>query len=156
MQELPHLYRVTAEGAIEGGVELRADRLPVLSTAPPAEFGGPGDRWSPETLLVGAVADCFILTFRAVARASRLPWTSLQCRVAGTLDRVERVTQFTRVDIHARLSVPAHADPELARRSLEKAESGCLISNSLKADVHLDPEIDVVSCDFEPLMAVAS
>ena len=61
MQEFPHRYSVTAAGAVDGDVELTAERVPGLRSASPAEFGGPGDRWSPETLLVGAVADCFIL-----------------------------------------------------------------------------------------------
>src|SRR6266542_2954665 len=95
MQIFPHHYTVTAAGGEHGDIELIAERLPTLRSASPAEFDSPGDRWSPETFLVGAVGDCFILTFRAVARVSQLPWTSLRCRVTGTLDRVDRVTQFT-------------------------------------------------------------
>jgi peroxiredoxin-like protein len=151
MQDLPHHYRVIAAGAVEGDVELTAERLPSLRSASPAEFGGPGDRWSPETLLLGAAADCFILTFRAVARASKLPWTSMHCAVTGTLDRIDRVTQFTQLDIHAHLMVPVGADQDQARRVLEKAERGCLISNSLKAPVHLEPEVDVAA---EPVRAM--
>ena len=143
MQDLPHHYRVVAGGAVDGDVALTAERLPSLRTASPAEFGGPGDRWSPETLLVGAVADCFILTFRAVARASKVSWTSLQCEVTGTLDRIDRATQFTHLDIHAQLAVPPGTNPDLARRAVEKAEHGCLISNSLKAAVHLKTDVDV-------------
>src|ERR1700680_1389542 len=133
MQEFPHHYSVTVAGAIHGDVELTAERLPNLRSASPAEFDGPGDRWSPETFLVGAVGDCFILTFRVVARASKLPWTSLRCHVTGTLDRVGKATQFTHLDVRARLMLPAGTDPNVARRALEKAERGCLISNSLKA-----------------------
>ena len=113
-------------------------RLEVLRSASPVEFDGPGDRWSPEALLVGAVADCFILTFRAIAKASRLSWISLDCEVTGTLDRVDRVTQFTRFDMTARLAVPAGVNTEAARHALEKAERNCLISSSLKAAVTLD------------------
>jgi organic hydroperoxide reductase OsmC/OhrA len=102
MQAYPHRYRVTGSGRVTGDVELTAERLTPLRSASPAEFDGPGNRWSPETLLVGAVADCFILTFRAIARASKLPWISLDCEVSGTLDCVERVTQFTRFDMRAR------------------------------------------------------
>jgi organic hydroperoxide reductase OsmC/OhrA len=143
MQEFPHHYRVTARGVVEGDVELTADRVTSLRSASPAEFGGPGDRWSPETFLVGAVADCFILTFRGIARASKLPWTSLQCDVTGTLDRIDRATQFTQMDVKARLNVPLGTDPEAARRALERAERGCLISNSLKAPLHLESSIEV-------------
>ena len=49
-------------------------QLPDLETAPPPEFDGPGGLWSPENLLCAAVADCFILTFRAIASFSRLSW----------------------------------------------------------------------------------
>ena len=70
MEELPHHYIVSSSASSEGSVLVEAVGLPSLETAPPAEFGGPGDKWSPESLLVAAVADCFILTFRAIARAS--------------------------------------------------------------------------------------
>jgi organic hydroperoxide reductase OsmC/OhrA len=153
MQEFPHHYRATAAGAAQGDVELTAEGLPRLCSASPAEFGGPGDRWSPETFLVGAVADCFVLTFRAVAQASKLPWTSLQCEVTGTLDRIERVTQFTHLNINAHLAVPLGTDVDQARRVLEKVERGCLVSSSLKAKVHL--ELDVATEPVDALMSVA-
>jgi len=57
MHPYPHLYTVQASASPEGDVPLACAGLPTLTTAPPAEFDGPGDRWSPETLLVGAVAD---------------------------------------------------------------------------------------------------
>jgi hypothetical protein len=33
----------------------------------PREFDGRGNQWSPESLLAAALADCFVLSFRAVA-----------------------------------------------------------------------------------------
>lgn len=143
MEALPHRYRAKGTGRITGDVELTADGLPRLQSASPAEFDGPGNRWSPETLLVGAVADCFILTFRAIAKASRVSWISLDCDVTGTLDRVDRVTQFTGFDMRAHLLVPAGEDTDRARRALEKAERNCLISSSLKAAVALDATIEI-------------
>ena len=138
MQSLPHHYRVSANGQPAGNVDLASDGLATLATAPPAEFGGPGDLWSPESLLVGAIADCFILTFRAVSRASQLEWNALQCEATGTLEREERVTRFTKVSLQATLTVPSGTDEEKAGRLLERAEAGCLITNSLSADVHLE------------------
>jgi organic hydroperoxide reductase OsmC/OhrA len=141
MRELPHHYSVQASAGAEADVTLTAAGIPALATAAPAEFGGPGDRWSPETMLVGAVANCFTITFRGVARASKLPWTALRCEVTGTLDRVDRVTQFTSFNLSAQLCVPAGTDGALAQRSIEKAERACLIANSLKAPVHLQLQI---------------
>jgi organic hydroperoxide reductase OsmC/OhrA len=142
MQDFPHRYSASARADAEGDVAVESARLPSLVSAPPAEFGGPGDRWSPETLLVAAVADCFILTFRAIARASKLDWVSLQCEVEGILDRVERVTQFTEFRVHATLRVPPGTDEARAQRLLERSEQGCLVTNSLKAKSHLSTAIE--------------
>lgn len=141
MHSFPHRYDASAAASPVGGVLVTSAGLPALETAPPAEFDGPGDRWSPETMLVGAVANCFILTFRAIARAKGLKWESLECRVEGTLDRVDRVTQFTGFHVHATLAVPPGTDVEHAQQMLERAEQGCLISNSLKAAKHLDARV---------------
>jgi organic hydroperoxide reductase OsmC/OhrA len=143
MEPFPHRYQVKGCGRATGHVELSAEGLTTLRSASPAEFDGPGDQWSPETLLVGAVADCLILTFRAVARAANLSWTSLECDVTGQLDRVDRVTQFTRFDIVAHLVVPPGEDAERARRALEKSERACLISSSLKAAMGLEARVTV-------------
>jgi organic hydroperoxide reductase OsmC/OhrA len=145
VKPLPHVYTVSATAAPAGDVELNAERLPFLHSAPPADFGGPGDRWSPETLLAAAVGDCFVLTFRAVARAAKLPWVSLHCDVAGTLDRVEHVTRFTGFDIGVQLRLPVGASATQAQLALDTAEKGCLISNSLRAPVrlHADVVVDV-------------
>jgi len=145
MQDLPHHYHVNASAEAEGNITLKAEDLPRIVTAPPAEFGGPGDQWSPETLLVGAVADCFILTFRAIARASKLEWTNLECSAEGVLDRVERVTRFTAFTVRATLTVPAGSDPDKARRLLEKAEGACLVTRSMLAEAHLEAEVIVAA-----------
>lgn len=141
MHPYPHLYRVSAVAEATGPVRLSAAGLATIASDAPVEFGGPGDKWSPETLLTAALVDCFVLSFRAVATASKYAWTTLEADAEGTLDRVERVTQFTRFTIRARLRVPAGADLERARRLLEKSEQVCLVSASLKSEKHL--EIDV-------------
>jgi organic hydroperoxide reductase OsmC/OhrA len=134
---------VSATADAEGEVRLESGNLPALLSAPPPEFGGPGGHWSPESLCVAAVADCFVLTFRALARASKLPWSALRCNVEGTLDRVERVPQFTAFLLRAVLQVPAGTDEGRARGLLERAEQTCLISQSLKARPRLEATVEV-------------
>jgi peroxiredoxin-like protein len=141
MHEFPHRYAVSAASTSDVEVALDSPGLPRLVTASPAEFDGPGTYWSPETMLVAAVASCFILTFRAVAKHSNFAWRSLSCEVEGTLDRVERVTQFTAITVKASLGVPAGTDEALARRLLEKSERACLITSSLKAQAHLEATV---------------
>lgn len=141
MHPFPHNYIVSATTEQDTNIELSSPGLSALESAPPAEFGGPGDQWSPETLLVASVADCFILTFRAIARASKYDWTSIECTVDGTLEQVDRVMRFTCFDVKATLTVPAGADNKRAILLMEKAERGCLITNSLHADTHLDASV---------------
>ena len=142
MHPFPHRYEVEATGDTERAT-VSAPGLPPLSTAPPAQFGGPGDQWSPETLLVAAAVDCFILTFRAIAQASKLPWTQLSCGGEGVLDRVDNTTRFTALALSARLTVPAGGDAEKAKRLLEKAERTCLITNSLALQPTLTCQVEV-------------
>lgn len=142
MQAFPHHYCVTSSASEEGAVELASKGLETLRSAGPPEFGGPGDLWSPETLLVGAVVDCFVLTFRAVARASSLRWESLRCEGEGVLDRVDGQTRFTRIDLRVELRVPADTDTARAERLLAKAEHGCLISRSLVCPVELEARVE--------------
>ncbi len=141
----PHHYEVAAACRVDGAVSLSAAGLAPLASQPPKQFGGPGDHWSPEDLLVAAVADCFCLSFRAIAAASKFAFEDLQCQVTGTLDRVERAMLFTEFKIVARLTLPAGADAERGQRLLEKAEQTCLVTNSLKSSVHLEAQVVVAA-----------
>lgn len=131
MKPYPHSYQAKGHGAATGVVPVSSPGLPEINTAPPVEFNGPGDLWSPENLLVAAIADCFILTFRGVSRASAFAWTALDCQVDGVLERLSGSAQFTQFATTATLTVPAGADHVKAKELLERAEKVCLVANSL-------------------------
>ena len=143
MEGYPHHYLADAVGGNEGNVVVSGEGLPPLDTQSPPQFGGPDGVWSPETMLSATVANCFVLSFRAIARASKFEWTSLECNVDGVLDRVDRTPYFTAFNVHAKLVVPNDAKLELAQRLLEKAEQICLITESLKAEVSLTTDIQI-------------
>jgi peroxiredoxin-like protein len=145
MHEFPHHYKVETWAGPDGEATLSGDRLDTISFASPVEFDGPGDRWSPETLLVAAVAGCFILSFRAIARASKLSWISLKCEVDGTLERVDGAMKFTRFVVHATLDVPQDTNEDRAHRLLEKAERSCLVTNSLSGERQLEAKVQKAS-----------
>jgi peroxiredoxin-like protein len=141
MKPLPHRYEVRIAGGPGGRAALASPGVPDLATAAPADFGGPGDAWSPEQLLVGAVEACFLLTFRAIAQASRIQFTSLTVDGEGIVDRADGGMRFTEIVLRPRLVIPAGADPIKMRRALEKAEKSCLVSASLSTPIRLEPEI---------------
>ena len=145
MHPFPHEYTASASARPEGRVTVASPGLSEIATSSPAQFGGPGDVWSPETLLCASLADCFVLTFRAVATASSFEWQTLECRVEGVLERVDRVTRFTRFTTYATLGVAAGSDTDRARLLLEKAEHGCLVSNSVSGARSLVAKVETVA-----------
>ncbi len=139
MDALPHYYTVAASGNNSTSqVIVSSAGVSDIVTDAPAEFGGPGDQWSPEALMMAAVADCFILTFRAIARASKVEWQALTVEATGTLDRVDRKTQFTDIGLSIAVTVLGDVSEQQVERLLHKAEEGCLITNSLSAKIAME------------------
>lgn len=134
MESLPHRYAVAVASGPLGHATASSAGLPDLAIDSPAEFGGPGGLWSPETLLMASLANCLALSWRSVAAHNRFAWDDVGVDVTGILDRVDRVTRFTEVSATVRLTVPEGTDAALAERLVLKAKSVCLISNSLNAE----------------------
>jgi peroxiredoxin-like protein len=143
MHELPHHYSVTVSGHPQGSLNVFADHLPALAVNAPSQFDGPGDKWSPEELLMAAAANCFVLSFRTVAKLAKLDWLSIECHCKGELDKVERSMLFTKITISVTLLVADAASRSKAETLLRKAEKICIVSNSLSAKKCL--EITVLS-----------
>jgi peroxiredoxin-like protein len=141
MTPLPHHYDVQLTGGPAGYAQLSAPGLPDLATAPPASFDGPGDAWSPEHLLLSAVATCFLFTLRAVAKVSKLELAAADVEAAGTVDRHEGVTRFTSITLRPQITVAAGIDHERVRHAVEKTERACLVSASLATPVRVDLHI---------------
>ena len=141
MQAFPHHYTATVDAKVDGVLKISSHDLPVIESAPPVQFDGPGGFWSPEDLLVASVADCFVLSFKAVARASKIEWVSISCESIGVLDRVDGKTLFTKITNKVNLIIPEGDSMEKAEKILHKAEAVCLITNSLTAEVELICEV---------------
>jgi organic hydroperoxide reductase OsmC/OhrA len=141
MHPYPHVYTAGASAEPAGPVPVTSPTAPDIATTPPPQFDGPEGYWSPETLLTAAVANCFVLSFRAIARPAKFEWRHLDCKVTAILEKVDGVTQFSRFETQATLTVASGADEAKARQLLEKAEHVCLISNSLRGARHLEARI---------------
>ena len=141
MKPLPHRYDVHLTGGPSGYAQLSAVGLPEIRLAPPPEYDGPGDAWSPEHLLLASVEACFLLTLRAIARASKIDFIGLNVHASGTVDRQDGTTRFTEIVLHPRITVPAGTDRERVMHLLEKSERHCLVSASLATAVRLEPRI---------------
>jgi len=143
MKPLPHAYDVKLTGGPTGYATVSVEGAPPLRSAPPLDFDGPGDAWSPEHLLVAAVETCFLFTLRAIARASRVEFTALELSATGTVNTQDGVMRFTEIVLRPKLTLPAGADRDRALRALDKSERSCLVSASLATPIRLEPEVVV-------------
>jgi uncharacterized OsmC-like protein len=139
--KLPHTYSARTSGGPAGPATIAVDGVGELSSATTPDVGGTGDGWSPGHLLLAALEGCFLFTFQAIARNSKLAFLKLEVTGEGTVDRQDGVTRFVSITLRPRLTLPTGADAARAFRILEKSERGCLVANSLKTSVVLEPEI---------------
>jgi len=143
MSEIHSSYPVAVHWEGERrGTASSPDALPVLAVAAPPAFGGPAGIWSPEHLFVLSAAACWMTTFLAVAEASKLEIAAIDCSGVGTLEKGEdRRFRITRIVLRPTVTLAREADRERAGRLIEKAEAACLIRNSIKTAVDLDPTV---------------
>lgn len=141
MQQLPHTYAVTVNSEPNTNLTASAENLPNIQVAPPSQFGGPGDQWSPEDLLMAAVANCFVLSFKAIAKPSKVNWTSINCVSEGMLEKAGGKVVFTKVVTKVKLTLSPGQNAAAAERAITKAEEICLITNSLSSEAELEFQI---------------
>ena len=141
MKDLPHLYSVKSEGKCTGHLITRAENLPEINVEPPIQFDGAGTHWSPEELFMASISNCLVLSFRAIAKASKLQWISIECESEGVLDKIERTVQFTEVLSKVRLFIPTTENKEKAEKLLNKADETCFISNSILCNSRIECEV---------------
>ena len=140
--QFPHFYEAEVEWIGRKKGKLTASGLPTLEVATPPEFQGHEGMWSPEYYFLASVNACFMTTFLAISQMSKLEFVSFSSRARGKLDKIEgQVPQMTEITLRPRLIIRHARDIERAGRILEKAERNCFISNSIKAQVSIDPEL---------------
>jgi len=141
-------YTYSTEVAWTGGRsgDLSAPQLPDLEVDAPPEFKGHDGVWTPEHLFVAAVNSCFMTTFLAIAENSKLEFVSFSADAKGKLEKLDgQGFIMTEVVLRPKLLISHARDAERASRILEKAEKHCLISNSIKTETKLQPEVSCAS-----------
>jgi len=109
-----------------------------IEVATPPEFpNGIEGIWSPEHLLTASVVSCFMTTFLSIAENSKLEFTSFDCPAKGKMEQIEGKFLMTEIILEPTLVITKESDKDRAERILQKSESACLISNSIKSKVTL-------------------
>lgn len=115
-----------------------------------AELGGLDGRWTPEQLLLCALAGCFTTTFHDVARSAKFDYTDLEVEIEGSVRR-SRATGcgFSEILIRPRLTVHAEDQCEAGLNLLRRTKSLCLISRAIAVAQTLEPTVEIIKIPVE-------
>jgi peroxiredoxin-like protein len=140
--ETAQRYRVLAWWSSGRTGLAKSDSAPnaIHFTAPP-EFGGLEGRWTPEDLLLCAVASCYTTTFRALAEYSKLEYSDLEVEVEGSIRKTDSGYAFNEIVIRPNLTISGEGEHARALRLLQKAKAVCLVSRALSVEQRLEPQL---------------
>ena len=101
--------------------------------------------WTPEDLFVASIEVCLMLTFVGIAEKRGLRFTSYESTAEGLLEWQQFSYQFTRVVIRPRIVVQSDDSRAATHEVIERAHQTCLVANSVRCEVIVDPEITSVT-----------
>ncbi|MBS0165119.1 OsmC family protein [Nitrospira sp. CMX1] len=136
-----YLYQTSVKWTEQRKGMISCAGKPDVEVATPPEFKGHENIWSPEDLFVASANVCLMTTFLAVAERAGLAFSSYESTAEGQLELVEGKFQFTAITIRPSITLKLGGDAAKAKELIEKAERNCLISNSMKAEMILEPVI---------------
>jgi peroxiredoxin-like protein len=142
--ESEHTYRVVAWWSSGKTGLAKSDSAPnaIHFTAPP-QFGGFEGRWSPEDLLLGAIAGCYTTTFRALSEYSKFEYTDLEVEVQGVVRKAESGYMFDGIIVHPKVTITSEEEHSRATRLLDKAKRLCLVSRAIAVPITYEPAVRV-------------
>ena len=118
-------------------------------SAPPDAQGHPGV-FTPEDAFVAAANTCVMMMFIWAAERFKLNLVSYDCCAEGTkLIELNRTEIFTQLVLRPKIIVRADGQDKATvekrvRRALESARKYSLVANSVKSEVVIEPEVNIL------------
>jgi peroxiredoxin-like protein len=139
-----HAYRVAAWWTSGQTGLAKSDSAPnaIHFTAPP-EFGGLEGRWTPEELLLAAIASCYTTTLRAIAGNAQFDFADLQVEASGTVRKADSGYRFTQIVVRPNLKIASGEERDRALDLLKRAEKLCLVSRALGTNLKFEPQLEI-------------
>lgn len=122
---------------------IQSNGKPEIKVACPPEFGGHPNIWSPEDFFLGSVEICTMTTFLWFTNKEQLNFKYYKSEATGTVELIDRVFQFSTIKLIVKVGVFSEEDRIRVEKILKKVERACLITNSIKTNVCIEPEIIV-------------
>ena len=115
-----------------------------------AELGGLEGRWTPEQLLLCALAGSFTTTFADIARSLKFDYTDLEVEIQGSVRHSRTAgSNFKEILIRSRLTVKCEEQSEAGLNLLRRTQSVCMISRAIAVPQTLEPTVETVRVPVE-------
>lgn len=111
-----------------------------IEVATPPEFGGHKEIISPQDLFVASANACFMTTLLGTIKNMGVELISYESEAEGILETVDNNKIFTKIII--RPAIKAKETKDKLRLILKHAEKRCLVVNSMKSQVIIEPIIE--------------
>ncbi|MGA2315247.1 MAG: OsmC family protein [Thermodesulfobacteriota bacterium] len=112
-------------------------------SAPPALYGHP-DMMTPEDAYLMAINTCVHMMVLWAAERFKLELVSLECTAEGEVEEyIDKTSWFKKVILHPRITVRGSSEG-VVKRMLEMAKKYSTIAESVKSEVAIKPEIEIV------------
>lgn len=103
-----------------------------LKGGAPAQFDGTDESlWSPEHLILAALAQCLMATYHALNKRYPIETKSYASKAESVLDKTREGLVFTSFKVVVTVKVPADR-AEDAKKLIELSKKYCITSNALK------------------------
>ncbi|MGH9144407.1 MAG: OsmC family protein [Vicinamibacterales bacterium] len=118
---------------------LSSEGKPPLWVSSPPEFKGEAGHWTPEDFFVASIEVCLMLTFVGLAEKRGLSFQSYESMAEGLLEWETPSYRFTRVEVAPVITLFDESSFALAREIVETAHRTCLVANSVRCQVIVEP-----------------
>ena len=112
-------------------------------SAPPALYGHP-DMMTPEDAYLMAINTCLHMMVLWAMERFKLELVSLECTAEGEVEEyIDKTSWFNKVVLHPQIAVRGGSEA-VVKRALEMAKKYSTIAESVKSQIIIKPEIEIV------------
>lgn len=140
---------VNWKGAHWGHIEM--GNGPEMDFSAPPDAQGHAGVFTPEDAFVASANTCIMMMFIWAAERYKLNLLSYECRAEGTkLIELDRTEIFTHLKLWPKIRIAAGDEPveaviRRANRAVQSAQKYSLVANSVKSEIAIEPEIEIVA-----------
>jgi organic hydroperoxide reductase OsmC/OhrA len=129
----PAYSRVSSLSKPSGRAEIPVSSIPL--------YGGDAACWNPEDMLAGALSNCHMLTFLALAHKARIDVKAYEGAAEAALETVDRISRVASITLKPTIRVAPGTDAAKVEELFHKAHKYCIIANSYNGTVLMEPTV---------------